>query len=121
MPRQKGRRARYRYITNGTVVGSDPISHFRLIGAASKLENYHGATALRVRIPKDLMLTKYTCDSYSTTQDARTLDELGYDFMVRDAVKGRWVIRNEFKGKRPCDVGLQTVRQSLNLKVGALA
>jgi hypothetical protein len=121
MPRQKGRQSRYRYITNGTAVGSDPISHFRLIGGASKLETYHGATALRVRIPKDLMMTKLSCDSYSTTEDTRSLDELGYDFMVRDETKGRWVIRNEFKGKRPCDIGLQTVRKSLNAKVGALA
>ena len=121
MPPQKGRRSRYRYITNGTVVGSDPIGDYRLIGAARKLEAYHGATALRICIPKDLMMTKYTCDSYSTTEDPRTIDELGYDFMVRDDVKGRWVIRNEFKGQRPCDISLETLHQSLNGKVGALS
>lgn len=116
MARQKRRQTRYRYITNGTAVGTDPIEHFRLIGVASKLENYHGAVALRVRIPHGLELTKYSCDSYSTTNDPRTLDELGYDFLVRDQTKNQWVIRNEFKGMRICDVSLEMSREALNVK-----
>lgn len=119
MARQKQRKSRYRYITNGTAVGTDPIKDFRLIGVASKLEQYHGATALRVRIPQDLALTKYSCDSYSTTSDPRTLDELGYDVLVRDQTKNQWVIRNEFKGLRPCDVSLEMSREALKTKVEA--
>lgn len=121
MPRQKVKRSRYRYITNGTVVGSDPITHFRLIAGNNMSVPYHGATALRVRIPKDLQLTKYSCDPYSTTNDKRTLDELGYDFMIRDETKKKWVIKNEFKGTRPCDVDLYVARESLEKKVGALS
>lgn len=116
MARQKQRQSRCRYITNGTAVGTDPIKDFRLVGVASKLEKYHGATALRVRIPRDLTLTKYSCDSYSTTNDPRTLDELGYDFLVRDQTKNQWVVRNEFKGMRPCDVSLEMSRESLKAK-----
>lgn len=113
MPRQKQRRPRYRYITNGTAVGSNPISDFRLIGGNNMLETYHGATALRVELPRDMKLTKYDCDPYSTTEDSRTLEALGYDVMVRDNKKGKWVIRNEFKGMRPCDISPQMGRDAL--------
>lgn len=116
MPRQKRRQSRYRYVMNGTAVGTDSIKQFRLIAGTNMLDTYHGATALRVRIPKDLALTKYACDPYSTTDDTRTLDELGYDFMVRDNTKGKWVVRNEFKGKRPCDLTLLTTRAVLEKK-----
>lgn len=116
MARQKRRQTRYRYITNGTAVGSDPIRDFRLIGGHNMSHHYHGDTALRVRIPHDLVLTKYSCDTYSTTRDPRTLDELGYDFLIRDETKKRWAIRNEFKGVRPCDVSLEAARASLTKK-----
>jgi hypothetical protein len=116
MARQKRRQTRYRYITNGTAVGTDPIKDFRLVGVTSKLEKYHGATALRVRIPHDLALTKYSCDSYSTTRDPRTLDELGYDFLVWDQPTNQWVIRNEFKGMPQYDVSLGMTRASLKKK-----
>lgn len=115
MPRQKQRQS-YRYITNGTAVGSDPISHFRLIAGRIIADPYHGDTALRVRIPRDLKLTKYSCDPYSTTEDTRTLDELGYDFMIWDKTKGKWVIRNEFKGQQPCDIPLEVTREALERK-----
>lgn len=38
-------------------------------------------SALRVNIPDDLILEKWSCDSYSTTTDPRTIDELGYDIL----------------------------------------
>ncbi|MGX1195787.1 hypothetical protein [Metabacillus sp. SLBN-84] len=116
MPRHKKRPTRYRYITNGVVVGTDPISDFRLIAGSNLSKPYHGATALRVQIPRDLKLTKETCDPYSTTDDDRTLEELGYDFMIRDNTKGIWVARNEFKGTRPCDVDLYVAREALKKK-----
>lgn len=116
MPRQKRRQSRYRYVMNGTAVGTDSIKQFRLIAGTNMLDTYHGATALRVRIPKDLALTKYACDPYSTTDDTRTLDELGYDFMVRDNTKGKWVVKNEFKGRRPCGISLYDTRESLEKK-----
>lgn len=38
--------------------------------------------ALRVNIPDDKVLTKYRLDPYSTTEDQRTLNELGYDVLM---------------------------------------
>lgn len=60
---------------------------------------YKSASALRVQIPDDLVLEKWSCDSYSTTRDERTLDELGYDVMVWNG--NRWVKHNELKGLNP--------------------
>ena len=43
----------------------------------------------------DLKLSKYSCDNYSTTEDPRTLEELGCDVMIR--INGRWIIKNDLK------------------------
>ncbi|AKQ08374.1 hypothetical protein PQE66_gp059 [Bacillus phage PBC2] len=97
-------RQRYRYITNGTVIGSDQICDFRLIAGVKMTHPYNGAVALRVKIPEDLILEKWRCDPYSTTDDKRTLDELGYDLMIWNIKTRKWTIHNEFKGVRPCDI-----------------
>lgn len=115
MPKIKRRQRRY--VLCGTAVGSDPINHFRLIaGSNMPSELFHGETALRVNIPNGLKLTKYSCDPYSTTDDPRTLDELGYDFVIWDGGLKRWVVHNEFKGIRPCDISLQTARATVEGK-----
>lgn len=106
-------RKRYRYITNGTVVGSNPICDFRLLGANNITKPYDGAIALRVVIPDDLVLEKWSCDPYSTTDDKRTLDELGYDVMIWSFKTSKWTIHNELKGTRPCDVPIH-YRRDLN-------
>jgi hypothetical protein len=67
---------------NGVALGSDSISDFRLIAGNNVKPSYDGTIALRVNIPADLEMTKYSCDPYSTTNDERTLDELGYDVVV---------------------------------------
>ena len=102
MPRKK-----YRYILNGVALGSDKIGDFRLIGANNIKPSYHGYSALRVQIPDDLELEKWKCDSYSTTRDERTLDELGYDVMLWNEHKKKWEIYNELKGIRPCDFPIE--------------
>lgn len=97
------KRKKYRYITNGCVIGENKICSFRLISANNIKPSYNGSSALRVNIPEDLELEKYSCDSYSTTDDKRTLDELGYDILIWNKSKGKWIEHNEFKGIRPCD------------------
>ena len=92
------KRKRYRYIWNGGAKGDHRISDYRLIGNAS----YCNDVVIRVNIPSDLELTKYTCDSYSTTRDQRTLDELGYDILLWKNRK--WVKHNELKGKTPSEI-----------------
>ncbi|MCA1021579.1 hypothetical protein [Halobacillus litoralis] len=95
---------RYRYILSGTVKGEDQINSFRLIGANNIKPSYDKETAIRVSIPSDLKLEKWSCDPYSTTEDERTLDELGYDVLVWHKKQGRWRVHNEFKGILPCDI-----------------
>lgn len=94
---------RYRYILSGVVLGKDKISDFRLIAGNMIKPDYNGSTALRVNIPSDLELTKYSSDPYSTTDDQRTLDELGYDILIWDSNKKKWNMNNDLKGLNPCD------------------
>ena len=94
-------RKKYRYILTGIVKGTDKISDFRLVSANNVKPYYHGSSALKVSIPSDLELTKYSCDSYSTTTDSRTLDELGYDVLIWNNVDKKWEVHNEFKHLNP--------------------
>ena len=95
------RRKRYRYILNGSATGGMKICDFRLIGGNNIKPNYNEASALRVEIPDDLKLCKFSCDSYSTTSDERTLNELGYDILIWNKEKEKWFIRNDLKGFEP--------------------
>lgn len=97
---------KYRYILNGTVLGTDKISDFRLISGNMIQPDYNGKSAIRVIIPDDLELQKWSCDSYSTTDDSRTIEELGYDILIWNKSKRRWLKHNEYKGIRPCDFPL---------------
>lgn len=99
--------SRYRYITNGVAIGKDKICDFRLIAGNNIKPSYHGEVALRVNIPSDLILEKYSCDPYSTTEDQRTLEELGYDILIWYKKERRWKVHNEFKGIKPCDIRLR--------------
>lgn len=94
---------RYRYVLCGTALGTDKISSFRLVAANNIKPSYNGESALRVNIPDDLNLEKLSCDSYSTTDDKRTLDELGYDIIIWNSKEKRWIKRNEYKGIMPCN------------------
>lgn len=97
---------RHRYITNGVVLGEDIISNYRLIAGNNIKPSYGGESVIRVNIPDDLKLTKYKSDPYSTTDDQRTLIELGYDVLIWNVKKKKWIVRNEFKGTKPCDIPL---------------
>lgn len=84
---------KYRYIGCGIAKSTNKISDFRLIGGNQLSPEER--VVLRVVIPDDLKLSKYSCDNYSTTEDPRTLEELGCDVMIR--VNGRWIIKNNLK------------------------
>ncbi len=84
---------KYRYISCGIAKSTDKISDFRLIGGSQLFPEER--VVLRVVIPDDLKLSKYSCDNYSTTEDPRTLEELGCDVMIR--INGRWIIKNDLK------------------------
>lgn len=85
---------RYRYIIGGFIEASNPISKdildarplsdYRLIShrEIGKTVRTPGNTYIRVVIPKDMVLHKCWCDNYSTTEDTRTISELGYDIMI---------------------------------------
>lgn len=94
---------RYRYILSGLALGENKISDFRLIAGNMIKPSYNGASALRVNIPANLKLTKHSCDSYSTTDDNRTLDELGYDVLIWNSKSNKWNVNNSLKGLNPCD------------------
>lgn len=57
---------RYRYITCGLVSPDEPVSHFRLI-AGRNLDKV--GSAIRITLPDDTPLCKYSCDPYSTCED----------------------------------------------------
>lgn len=94
---------RYRYVLSGTALGTDKISDFRLVAANNIKPSYNGESALRVNIPDDLILEKLSCDTYSTTDDNRILDELGYDILIWNSNKKKWIKRNEYRGIMPCN------------------
>lgn len=62
---------RYRYITCGQVSPDEPVANFRLL-ATNKVSKQ--SSAIRIAIPENVKLTKFTCDEYSTwEQDETTL------------------------------------------------
>ena len=67
---------KHRYIFCGVVHGTDKISDFRLISSCTWDPLGY---CVRVNIPDDLKLNHFNGDCYSTTNDERTLDELGWD------------------------------------------
>lgn len=89
---------KYRYILSGGVMPSDRISDYRLVAP-----NQIRSTMQAIRIPADsLRLDKLCCDSYATTEDQRTIAEIGYDCMVR--INGRLTVRNDLKPKSDCEM-----------------
>ena len=87
---------KHRYIFCGLVHGYDKISDFRLISSCTK---YNLGEVIRVNIPDDLDLCHCHWDSYSTTFDERTLDELGYDCYI--VYEGKWRKFNILKEYEP--------------------
>lgn len=92
----RGESHRFRYIRCGHVNYDGPISEYRLIGGNNLGDS---ASCIRIKLPNLFHMTKYACDSYSTTDDKRSLNEIGYDILVK--INGRWVVRNDLKGIQP--------------------
>ena len=80
---------RYRYIGCGATRLEGSISDYRLLSN----RNYMGSSCIRVEIPDDMELIKYSYDSYSTTGDRRLIKDLKPCAMI--CKNGRWVIQNE--------------------------
>lgn len=92
----RGEPRRFRYILCGLVDFDGPISDYRLIGGNNLGD---AASCIRFKLPELFHMEKYSCDSYSTTDDKRTLNQIGYDVLVK--INGRWVVRNDLKGTQP--------------------
>ena len=61
---------RYRYITCGLVSPDDHVAQFRLI-AGRNLNN--ADSVIRITLPDNINLCKYSCDPYSTCEDTNLL------------------------------------------------
>lgn len=60
----------YRYITCGLVFPDDHVAQFRLIAG----RNLDGAEiVIRIKLPDNIRLRKYSCDTYSTCDDDHLL------------------------------------------------
>lgn len=94
---------KYRYILNPYVLGTDKICEYRLIARNNIKSVYNGESIIKVNIPDDLILEKSRWDSYSTTEDKRIIEELGYDILIWNEKSGKWIEHNEYKGIRPYD------------------
>lgn len=106
------KRKKYRYISNGCAKPSDPISNFRLIGGNQlKSLDCRFNDVIRVEIPDDMVLEKYSCDGYSTTEDVRTLEELRYNVIVR--FKDGFVRRPDFEQRQPDESILDGISEKL--------
>ena len=86
---------RYRYILPDAKEPYGPISGLTLypgnkVGPMTNL-------LIRVRIPEDIKLTKRSYAYYSVTDDHRTIEELGYDVLVK--FDSKWKIQNSLMGK----------------------
>lgn len=75
---------RHRYITSGLCEPTDPVCNYRLIShrEIGSVAKEVGRILYRVNIPDNLKLEKWACDTYATTNDKRTIRELGYDYIV---------------------------------------
>lgn len=108
-------RKRYRYIAGGGITPDDKISVFRLISGNRKGMLRDLATRsplfIRVQIPDDMKLKKSSADTYSTTNDNRTLQELNYDIVV--LINGKFIVRNDLKKEIKNNV-INSVRIYLN-------
>lgn len=83
---------RCRYILSGVVNPTDKLSDFRLIGGNNIS---HSLTAIRVMIPDDVKLTKYSCDNYSTTDCNIQIKDLQPIIICK--VNGRFIESPELK------------------------
>ena len=84
---------RYRYIL-AKCEPSEPICNYRLVSSAyiASVAREPGRVYVRVWIPDDMKLVKHSSDIYSTTDDTRTIEELGYDLIMTQWTNRRKVV-----------------------------
>ena len=81
---------KYRYIACGSAKLADKVCDFRLVSAkALSSDDPRESLVIRIQIPYDMELTKYSCDSYSTTTDERLLKDLHGTVLAK--LNGRYV------------------------------
>jgi len=78
--------AHYRYILSADTI--DTLVRNCQLLAGNAVGTLAIPNAFRISIPVDMTLQKWTFDLYSTTEDSRSLRELGAIPMVK--IKGRW-------------------------------
>lgn len=88
------KRKRYRYILSGGIKPEDPVNWYRLIANRA----YAAFSCIRICVD-DIELSKYVCDSYSTTKDTRSIVDIDYDIFVH--MSGKWRLRNDLKPEDP--------------------
>ncbi|MEE3344639.1 MAG: hypothetical protein VZS44_11135 [Bacilli bacterium] len=94
----------FRYILCGVCNPTDPLSDYRLIG-----NNQIGQSAdmIRVEIPDNVELQKWSCDSYSTTDSKVRIKDLNPKVLIR--INGKLHINEELTEEwlngniEPCD------------------
>ena len=86
---------RYRYIFCGLVNPDSPISDYRLVASSGFSDTT--ASAIRFEVPSDMKLETCVYDGYSSTEDTRTLNRIGYDIIIKH--NGRWKVCNQLKQK----------------------
>ena len=89
----ESKRKRYRYIISPVATVDQKICEFGL-DANSTWAQFGW---IRVVIPDDMVLNKWSCDDYSTTKDERRIEDLEYDCFYYDEVKHKAVKANYLK------------------------
>lgn len=87
------KRKRYRYIISPIATVEQKISEFGLDANST----YAQFGWIRVVIPDDMVLHKWKCDDYSTTEDRRRIADLEYDCFYYDKVNHKAVKANYLK------------------------
>lgn len=89
----------YRYTNDKNAFGTTPLRELTLRGRPVKQNvtpEGENLAVLRITIPEDLVLVHY--HGVDTTDDHRTLREVGYQMSVWNKASKRWEARNELKG-----------------------
>lgn len=84
------KRVKYRYILSGIVESGMRIDEFRLVSGIRLGTKEHGSVIVRVEIPEDMVLEKWSSDAYSKAVDARLLSDLTVEVLKWNGYTNRW-------------------------------
>jgi len=102
------KRKRYRYIGCGLCDIDNPIRYFRLLGG-NQISSMSISTFIRIEIPDDMELEKYSYDNYSTVQSEIKLRDLNPKVVYYNRKRHKYMIHENLteiwaKGEiQPCD------------------